>query len=270
MGNKACITLLGSGCSTGVPKLDGNWGKCNPDNPKNYRTRCGAWVEIGDASDLDAYLSLLIDTTTDLREQALREKIRHVHGVLYTHDHADQTHGIDDLRSFSYKDGNIQAFMNTACFKSLTEKFHYIFYGKNSYPAICDPHLIDDQYRNISFKNNDLDVTVNAIRQFHGSLETAGFRIGNMAYSGDVSEIPQESLDRLKSLKVWIVDCLRFSPHPSHAHYERVLEWVSILRPEKTILTNMHSDMDYDHLCSIVPENITVGFDGLKLEFDLE
>lgn len=257
--NNIDFTILGCGSSGGVPRSDGSWGDCNPNNPKNYRTRSSLFVQINHE------FNMIIDTSPDFRIQALREGISHIDAVLFTHDHADQTHGIDDVRAFYFRQKSpMQAYGHKSTMDILKHRFDYIFHEKpnSGYPPLLTANIWDDigafscgGYRTEMFEAP------------HGHIMAYGFIIADMAYSPDVHFLSYETLTMLKEkkLKYWIVDCLRYTPHVSHANLETVLKWHEVVRPELTILTNLHIDLDYDELSSRLPKNIIPAYDGLKI-----
>lgn len=258
------ITLLGTGCSTGVPRVDGYWGACDPQNPKNRRTRCSAVLKI-DREDGQKPLHILIDTSPDLRQQVMQNGIFDLDAVFWTHDHADQTHGIDDLRAFCFEKGPLVGLMDRATFETLEQRFHYIFHGGHNYPALVMPHIlenIDGQHR---CKIRDFYLEFQTFKQIHGPINSVGYRFGDFAYSSDVSELPDEAWPMLSGLKLWVVDALRYKPHPTHAHLERTLEWIKRAKPELAVLTNLHQDMDYEALQAVLPSGVIAGFDGFNV-----
>jgi len=249
------VTVLGSGTSSGVPRIDGHWGAADPSNPKNRRRRVSLWVEESGAS-------ILIDTSPDLREQCLDAGIKRIDGVLYTHDHADHTHGIDDLRGFRHVMGHkVDIYATRETLDVLTGRFDYIFHERLGYPPICRANEItgDEPFRVAG-------VTVRPFRQIHGPIGSIGYRIGDVAYSTDVSDLPEHAFPVLEGVKVWVVDALRYTPHPTHPHLEKTLGWIERVKPERAILTHMTSDMDYETLCRELPKGVEPGYDGLTFE----
>lgn len=259
------FVILGCGSSTGVPRVGGDWGQCNPANPKNRRRRCSLLVErIKGASRT----SVLIDTSPDLREQLLDAGVRALDGVLFTHDHADHTHGIDDLRMLSYASRRrINVYADERTLSILRQRFDYCFEtpAGSSYPPIVRPHemLLT---RPLQLSGEGGAIAFQAFRQFHGDIESLGFRIGGLAYSSDVHDLPEESLAHLHGLDVWIVDALRYVPHPSHFHLDRALEWIERVKPKRAILTHLHIDLDYDALRAILPAHVEPAYDGMVIE----
>lgn len=261
------VRILGSGCSTGVPRVDGYWGACDPQNPKNRRSRCSAWFAL---SDGDAMTSVVIDTAPDFREQMIRASVPHIDAILWTHDHADQTHGLDDMRAFTFARGRpIDGYMDETTYATLTGRFGYVFQGNLGYPPVCQPHYIPPHGTRWMVTGEGGDMPVMTFDQAHGPIRSVGYRIGDIAYSSDISDLPEGSFDALHGLKVWIVDALRYKPHPTHSHLEKTLGWVNRVKPERTILTNLHQDMDYDALKAILPANVEPGFDQMEVKISL-
>ncbi|HWU50533.1 MAG TPA: MBL fold metallo-hydrolase [Asticcacaulis sp.] len=260
--------ILGCGCSTGVPRIDGYWGACNPDNPKNRRTRCSLWLGVYDGAD--ALTSVVVDTSPEFREQMIRADVRKLDAVLWTHDHADQTHGIDDMRAYTFgRDSVIQGYMDAATHATLTSRFGYVFEGKFGYPAICQPHIIPPHGTPWRIAGEGGDLPVLTFDQAHGPIRSVGYRFGPIAYSSDISDMPEKSFTALEGVKVWIVDALRLRPHPTHAHLDKALSWAERVKPELTILTNLHQDMDYDMLRAQLPENVAPAYDQMEIDVEL-
>lgn len=257
------VTILGCGSSTGVPVLGCDCAVCTSGDPKNHRTRASVYVESGN-------LKLLIDAGPDILQQALREKITDVNAVLFTHAHADHAHGIDDLRNFNFLgDRVLPAYMNAATEQELTERFGYAFlppiaqYGWFR-PALTPLRAEPGQTLTIEGQ----PVTVFA--QHHGHhIEkpepyiTLGIRIGDFAYSTDVKKLPPESLAALRGTKIWVVDCLREEPAPTHAHLSQALEWIQEISPERAYLTHMNHSLDYHAFKSRLPAGVEPAYDGL-------
>lgn len=259
------IILLGTGSSGGVPRVGGDWGVCDPSEPRNRRRRCCALVqrEAGDG----ALTNVLIDTSPDLREQLLDAQIKHLDAVVYTHDHADQSHGIDDVRALAIRQRSaIPVYFDPYARGSLLTRFEYCFIGGKGYPAILSPHntLVEGQAFTIEGRGGAVEFL--PVPMVHGPIPCMGFRIGNTAYCNDVNELPPASLNMLRGLDVLIIDALRYAPHPSHAHLELALAWIDDLKPRRAILTNLHVDMDYATLRDTLPENVEPGFDGMEIK----
>ena len=254
------IVILGCGSSGGVPRGDGDWGACDPQEPKNWRSRCSM---LARRHGPDGVTSVLIDTSPDLRLQALRAEIRHVDAVLYTHDHADQTHGVDDLRVFAiHARRRIQAWMDAATHHALTTRFDYIFESHHGYPAILEARRIPPHGEPWIIDGAGGSIPVITFDQAHGPIRSVGYRLGPVAYSSDVSDLDEDALDAVRGADLWIVDALRYSPHPTHAHVDKTLDWIARSQVKKAVLTNLHIDLDYNALRSILPDNVEVAFDG--------
>ena len=250
------FTLLGCGSSFGVPRADGNWGKCNPKIQKNYRTRCSGLISTNN-------LKILIDTSPDLRFQLIKQKINNIDKVLYTHKHADQTHGINDLRVFYLKNRKkIDIYADKLTKKYLKDNFSYCFKKTHDYPAILKLNKVK---KKLIFKDINKIINIKCISVQHGSIDCLSFIINNnCAYVPDVNKIYKKDLHQFKNLKYFIVDCLRINKHPSHYNLNEVLNLIKIIKPKKTILTNLHSDLDYNYLLKNIPKNVIPGFDGLS------
>lgn len=259
------FTLLGTGSSGGVPRVGNDWGACDPSEPKNRRLRCSALCELY-REGIEEPTRVLIDTSPDLRQQLLREGVNRLDAVFITHDHADQTHGLDDVRALALRlRRRLDIHIDETTGETLIPKFNYCFEGAGDYPPILNlqPFLKDYEARSVSGPSGDIELT--PIVQEHGKIRSLGFRLGSIAYCNDVSDISMEAKKRLRGLDVLIVDALRYTPHPSHAHLDRVLEWISELQPKRTFLTNLHIDMDYRTLCEELPANIRPGYDGMRI-----
>ncbi len=248
--------ILGCGSSMGVPRIDGFFGNCNPKNPKNYRTRCSALIKSTNQN-------ILIDTSPDLREQLLKNNIRNIDSVIYTHNHADQTHGINDLRVFFIKNRKkIPVYADKITRKYLYKSFSYCFENYKNYPAILE---FVNFKKKISFNKS---LIINPISVQHGSIKSSSFIINKtIAYLPDVNMIYKKDFRKLSNLNYLIIDCLRYKKHSSHFNLDDVLELNIKLKPKKMILTNLHSDLDYDQLLNILPKNIKPAYDGLTINF---
>ena len=248
--------ILGCGSSMGVPRIDGFFGNCNPKNPKNYRTRCSALIKSTNQN-------ILIDTSPDLREQLLKNNIKNIDSVIYTHNHADQTHGINDLRVFFIKNRKkIPVYADKITRKYLYKSFSYCFENYKNYPAILE---FVNFKKKISFNKS---LIINPISVQHGSIKSSSFIINKtIAYLPDVNMIYKKDFRKLNNLNYLIIDCLRYKKHSSHFNIDDVLELNIKLKPKKMILTNLHSDLDYDQLLNILPKNIKPAYDGLTINF---
>ena len=257
------FVILGCGSSGGVPRGDGNWGDCDPAEPKNRRSRCGA---LARRRGPNGVTEVLIDTSPDLREQVLAAGVRRVDAVLYTHDHADQTHGIDDLRVFAmHERRRIPAFMDDVTRDALARRFDYIFESKFGYPALLEAQPLPGHGRPWTIGGPGGDIPVVTFDHAHGPIRSVGYKVGGVAYSSDVSEVPDEAFEIISTADVWVVDALRWTPHPTHAHVERSLEWIARSGVKRAVLTNLHIDIDYNAIRADLPPNVEAAFDGMRL-----
>ncbi|MFC0632643.1 MBL fold metallo-hydrolase [Brevundimonas balnearis] len=259
------VVILGCGSSGGVPRGDGDWGACDPAEAKNRRTRCSLLLRKAGA---DGETNVLIDTSPDLRAQALAASLRSVDAVLYTHDHADQTHGIDDLRVFAMRRRKrIDAWMDLATGTALKERFRYIFESVEGYPAILEARDLPPFGQPFEVAGPGGALEVVTFDQAHGPIRSVGYRVGPVAYSSDVSDLDERALEEVAKAELWIVDALRYTPHPTHAHLDRTLDWIARVGVPRSVLTNLHLDMDYATLRAVLPENVDVAFDGWSRKF---
>ncbi len=262
------LTILGSGSSGGVPRLGNDWGACDPENPKNRRLRCSALVERWGKKK--GHTAVLIDSGPDVREQLLAMRVQALDGIVYTHDHADHTHGIDDLRVICYRmRRRIDAWADASTQATLMRRFGYCFESPpdRSYPPIMNAHLIEPP-EPFSVSGSGGEVDLQPIVQDHGEISSLGFRVGNIAYSPDISGLSEESIALLQGLDVWIVDSLRYIPHPSHFTVKQALDWIDRLKPKRAILTHLHVDLDYDTLCRELPAHVEPAYDGMQFNFE--
>jgi phosphoribosyl 1,2-cyclic phosphate phosphodiesterase len=261
------VVILGSGSSGGVPRGDGDWGACDPAEPRNARTRCSM---LARRTGPGGTTSVLIDTSPDLRAQALAARIRHVDAVLYTHDHADQTHGIDDLRVFAMRARRrIPAWMDLATRDALTARFPYIFRSQEGYPAILDERPIPPHGQPWAVDGAGGALPVVTFDQAHGPIRSVGYRIGPVAYSSDVSDLDTAAIEAVRGCDLWILDALRWTPHPTHAHVDKALDWIDRAQVGRAVLTNLHLDLDYNVLKAAVPAHVDVAHDGWSARFPL-
>ncbi len=253
------VTMLGCGSSAGVPFIGCDCPVCISKDPKNNRTRVSLLIEINGKN-------ILVDSSPDLRQQALRENIRQVDAVIYTHDHADHTNGLDELRSFNCLSGEVLPIYGDAhTMGILQQRFGYAFQPKPEnlwYRPCLVPHVVVDKDVG-SFEL--LDTEIHYFLLGHGKAKTYGYRIGNFAYSTDCDAIPEASFKALEGLDVWIVDCLRTAPSYSHAHLELTLSWIDQAKPKRAILTHMSHDFDYQTLKASLPAGVEPGYDGLVI-----
>jgi len=258
------LTILGCGSSGGVPRPALGWGHCNPANPKNRRRRCSLLVE---RRANGTSTRVLVDTAPDLREQLLAAEVNWLDGVLLTHEHADQTHGIDDLRALAiHRRRRIDVFLDEPTARAMHGRFGYCFMtppGSN-YPPILNEHRITPG-RALTIEGEGGPLAVLPFLQDHGDIPSLGFRFGKAAYSSDLCGMPPESVAALSGLDLWIVDALRWAPHPSHFSVEDALGWIERLKPQRAILTNMHSDLDYEALRAKLPAHVEPAYDGMQV-----
>jgi phosphoribosyl 1,2-cyclic phosphate phosphodiesterase len=259
------VSILGCGSSGGVPRATGDWGVCDPNEPKNARTRCGLLLQKwnGQASAPQAATTILIDTAPDLRLQLAQARPSHLDAVLISHDHADQTNGFDDIRAFFVKTLKpIPVWLDEPTRASFMSRFGYAFQSKGGYPAIARDagHLAPLVPLTIDGPGGALEVL--PLDQDHGFIRSLGFRVGDFAYSNDVVAMPEPTWAHLDSLQLWIVDALRDKPHPTHAHVDMALQWIERASPRRAVLTNMHIDLDYAELRARLPAGVEPAYDG--------
>lgn len=260
------FTILGCGSSPGVPRIDGDWGACNPDNPKNRRTRAAFLVE--QIAEDGGRTTVVIDTGADFRQQMIAAGVADLDAVIYTHPHADHIHGIDDVRIFALKRrGQIPIFADPETMARIREGFGYCIESPpgSQYPPIVRPELISED-TDIVIDGDGGPIRFTPLRQIHGTIHSLGFRIGDIAYCCDISDFPDETLPRLKDIDTLIIDALQYRTHPSHMSLGEALEWVERLRPRQTYLTHMHVPLDYDAVAAETPANVAPAYDMLRFE----
>jgi phosphoribosyl 1,2-cyclic phosphate phosphodiesterase len=255
------VTILGCGTSGGVPRPGGKdgkgeWGAANPDDPRNRRRRCSIVVQ-------DKGKTLLVDTSPDVRSQLLDACVERIDAVLWTHDHADQLHGIDDLRPYMLRQGQIESWSDHRTFGVLQRRFGYCFEQDGFYSPIYRHGLIDGPFRAAG-------IAVIPFVQDHGSIPSLGFRFGRFAYANDVVALPDEAFAAMTGVEVLVIDAMRYRPHPTHAHLDLTLQWIARIGPKRAFLTNLHVDMDYDELDRRTPEHVRPCTDGLVIDIDGE
>lgn len=267
MSDELEIVILGCGSSGGVPRGDGDWGDCDPADPRNRRTRCSMLARRrGEGGET----AVLVDTSPDLRAQMLAARVTSLDAVLYTHDHADQTHGIDDLRVFALRGRErIPCWMDMATREALTHRFDYIFTPKLGYPAICEAVDIPAFGVPAKIAGRGGVIPVTTFDQAHGPIRSVGYRLGDLSYSSDVSDLDETALEIVRGSAVWIVDALRWRPHPTHAHVDKALDWIARADVGRAILTNLHIDLDYNALASRLPPSVEPAYDGMTLHVPL-
>ncbi len=263
------FTIMGCGSSGGVPRIGNNWGACDPANPKNRRRRSGFLVEkIGHKGKT----TVIVDTSPDLREQLLDANVNWIDGVLYTHEHADHIHGIDDLRVVTLnglKDnrGRVQVYMNEQTWNQIVPRFSYCFKSPphSGYPPILEAHKIAP-YTLLTIDGDGGPLEVMPILQQHGAIVSMGYRFGKLAFCTDLNNFHAPAIPHLQGLEVLIIDALRYKPHVSHLNVDEALEWIGKLAPKRAILTNLHIDLDYDQLNAQLPPHVEPAYDGLTIE----
>lgn len=255
------VTILGCGHSLGVPVIGCGCAVCTSDNPKNKRLRVSVLVQVDGKN-------IVIDTSPDFRQQILSTNINRLDAVLYTHDHADHTHGIDDLRSFNILQNDvIPVYSNAEIIESLKKRFSYVFLPKPTENATFRPSLSANILPDMPIYEFMLGETkIIAFEQQHGKSITLGYRIGDFAYSTDVNALSDSAFEALSGVKCWIVDCLRYTPSYSHSHLSQTLEWISRVNPNQAILTHMAHEFDYDKLLSELPAGVLPAYDGMVIE----
>jgi phosphoribosyl 1,2-cyclic phosphate phosphodiesterase len=260
------ITILGCGASTGVPRVGGDWGACDPANPKNRRRRSSILAErIGPKGTT----SVLIDTSPDLREQALSAGITRLDGVIYTHDHADHTHGIDDLRILCYmQKKRMPIWGDPRTIRLLKQRFDYCFVTPHGsvYPPILEANVVE-HHAPVTISGPGGDLTFQPFRQIHGNIDTLGLKVGGVVYSCDLNDIPEESLPYLEDLDAWLLNSLRYTGHPSHLSVDKAVSWIERMAPKLGVLTHLHIEIDYAGLAAKLPAGIVPAYDGMVLEF---
>lgn len=260
------FTILGCGSSGGVPRLGGHWGECDPQNPKNMRRRCSMLIErIGERGTT----RVLIDTSPDLRAQLLDAGIGELDAVAYTHSHADHVHGIDDLRMVVFNmRSRLPVWADGATQNDLLSRFGYAFVQPHGspYPPILDLFTIDGDF---TVEGAGGAITLKPFEIEHGSIDALGFRVGPLAYLPDVSKMTNEGWDAIQGAECWVLDALRRTPHPSHAHLEKSLEWIARSNVPRAVLTNMHIDLDYETVAQETPDHITPAFDGMQILYEI-
>lgn len=264
------FTILGCSSSPGVPRINGDWGACDPANPKNRRLRASLLVEqIGEDG---GRTTVVIDTGPDFREQMIAAKVERLDAVIYTHAHADHLHGIDDVRGYFHAQRHrIPIHADAATMTRIRDGFDYCLEtppGSN-YPPIVLPTLIETPDSPVTVTGAGGPITFRPILQVHGDIMSLGFRIGDFAYCSDVSDFPAESHAKLQGLDTLVIDCLQYRFHPSHLSMEQALSWIDRFQPRHAILTHMHIPLDYDTVMAETPAHVEPAYDGLVVEVDV-
>jgi phosphoribosyl 1,2-cyclic phosphate phosphodiesterase len=254
------ITMLGCGGSQGVPSAAGDWGRCDPTDPRNRRRRVSILIETADAAG--SMRRLVIDTTPDFRGQMLDAGVKWLDAVLYTHAHADHINGLDDLRSFNRAmSRTIPIWASETTLADIRQRFAYAIEPPQPtyYRPTLEPHVFAGKFEVAGLEITPFD-------QDHGFSRSTGFRIGDFAYSTDVVTLSEDAFEILAGVDVWIVDCVRLDPHPTHSHLARTLEWIARIKPRRAILTHMDGTLDFASLASLLPPGVEPGRDGLIVE----
>ncbi len=255
---KNTFTILGSGSSLGSPWITGHWGNCNKNDPKNIRTRCSAHITYKG-------MSILIDTSPDIKEQFNKNNIKSVDAVIYTHEHSDQTAGIFELRPFFWKNKKkIPIYGNRRTINILKRKYAFCFVPKSGYQPILSAKIINKSF---NIKKNKKKIKINSFDVHHGMIKSTAYVFNKVAYISDCNKILKKDYKYLKNLNFFIIDCLRINKHPSHFNLDEAVKITKMFNPKKTILTNLHVDFDYKTLKQILPSKIVPAYDGLKFNF---
>lgn len=265
--DRIIATILGCGSSGGVPRIGNDWGICDPDEPRNRRRRCSLLIEAW-RDGIDQPTRVLIDTGADLREQLLDAEVDRVDAVFYTHEHADHTHGIDDLRVLAlHNRRRVDVYFTRECGERLREAFGYCFATPpgGSYPPILNAHEITAG-ATIGVEGPGGTLELRSFRQLHGEIDSLGFRVHDVAYSCDLSGFPDSAHEAISGLDLWIIDALRPTPHPSHLSLPETLDLIQRFQPRQAVLTDMHIDLDYAKTEAETPDQVTPAFDGMQID----
>ena len=252
------FTILGCGSSLGSPWINGYWGNCDKKKPKNNRTRCCAHISYKD-------ISVLIDTSPDIRSQLIDNKIKNIDAVIYTHEHVDQTAGIFEFRPmFFINKKKIPIYCNMQTKKRLIKSYPWLFKSKKYYPQIISVKSTAD---NFTIKKGKNEIRFQSLNVKHGDVNTRGYLFNNIAYISDCKIIPKKTLLKLKNLEYLIIDCFRKTEHATHLNFSNTIDIIKFLKPKKAILTNLHVELDYNEIKRQLPKNVTPAYDGLKINF---
>lgn len=271
MAFRRAFTILGCGSSPGVPRITGDWGACDPSNPRNRRMRAALLVEQF-APD-GGKTTVVIDTGPDFRAQMIAANVRHIDAVLYTHAHADHLHGIDDLRGFVIENRRrVPIWADAFTMARIRDGFRYCLESPpgSGYPPIVEPYVIPDDLPPLTIHGAGGPISFEPLMQFHGNVHSLGFRIGGFAYCSDVSDFPVETVSKLGGLDLLVIDTLQYKFHPSHLSLVQSLVWINRLQPKRAVLTHMHVPMDYETVCSETPDHVEPAYDMMRLEFDID
>ena len=264
------FTVLGCASSPGVPRINGDWGACDPGNPKNRRTRAAFMVQ--QTAPDGGTTTVVIDTGPDFREQMISAKVQTIDAVFYTHAHADHLHGIDDLRVyFVIQKNRIPIYADPTTMARIREGFDYCLQtpkGSN-YPPIVEPRIIEEMDRDIVIDGAGGPITFKPHMQVHGDTHSLGFRIGDLAYCTDVSDFPPETPPKLTGLDMLVIDTLQYRFHPSHLSLEQSLDWIARIAPKRAVLTHMHIPLDYDTVMRETPDHIEPAYDQMHIDYEI-
>ena len=255
------FTILGCGSSGGVPRLGGHWGNCDPNNVKNFRKRCSLLIQ---RFENNGVTNVLIDTTPDMRQQLLDAKIGKLDAVIYTHEHADHLHGLDDLRMIVINmQKRLPVFASKQTKNSILERFGYAFKTPKGspYPPILD---MNDLTETLEIQGAGGPIKFTSFDVDHGNTLVSAIKVNNVLYTPDISTVRNDT--ELRDLDYWILDSLRYKPHPSHVNLEQALGLIDRYKPRKAILTNLHVDLDYTTLLNETPDNVVPAHDGLQIK----
>lgn len=269
MGYRRRFTILGCSSSPGVPRITGDWGACDPTNPKNRRTRAAFMVQQYD--DNGGVTTVVIDTGPDFREQMIAARVTHIDAVLYTHAHADHIHGLDDLRGYFYgAQQRVPIHATRETMDRIRQGFGYCLEtppGSN-YPPIVEAKVIGSLDVPVRISGAGGTISIRPHLQQHGDIYSLGIRVGDVAYCSDISDFPPETVEKLQELDVLIIDALQYRFHPSHLSLEQSLDWIERLKPKRAILTHMHTPLDYDTVMAETPDHVVPAYD--QMSFDIE
>jgi phosphoribosyl 1,2-cyclic phosphate phosphodiesterase len=264
------VTILGCGSSGGVPRADGNWGVCDPHDPRNRRSRCSMMIRRMSEEGAERWTTAVVDASPEFRQQTAEAGAKRLDALLMTHDHADQSHGIDDIRAFAMiQRARIPCHVDEATEATLLRRFGYIFHGEKGYPAISNLHRIPPHGERWQVEGPSGAIPIITFDQDHGEVRSVGYRFGPVAYSSDVLHLDEAAFEALRGVELWIVDALRYTPHPTHAHVDRALGWIDHVKPHRAVLTNLHIDLDFRELSHRLPHGVEPAVDGQRIEIEL-
>ena len=271
MSFKLEVTILGCGSSGGVPRADGNWGACDPADPRNRRSRCSMMLRRPSEEGPERWTTIVVDASPEFRLQTAAAGAKRLDALLMTHEHADQTHGLDDIRAFAMRQrARIPCRMDVATAEAMLRRFGYVFQGEKGYPAVADVVAIPPHGEPWCVEGPSGPIAVRTFDQDHGEVRSVGYRFGPVAYSPDVLDLGEDAFETLAGIDLWIVDALRYTPHPTHAHLERTLGWIERVKPRRAVLTNMHIDLDFTELAARLPAGVEPAVDGQRIELHID